>query len=78
MHPRPTDRQPPRQLATPTPRRSSLLRDIGVVVVIKLLVLTALWWTFVRDQHIEVQADQPALPWMATTAPSAESQPHDQ
>jgi hypothetical protein len=37
-----------------------LLRDIGVVLVIKLLVLAALWWAFIRDQRVEVQADQPA------------------
>jgi hypothetical protein len=74
MRLRPTARSPD----TPAPRRSSLLRDIGVVVVIKLLVLTALWWNFVRDQRVEVQADQPALPWMATDTPSAESKPHDQ
>ena len=54
-------------------RRSHLLRDIGVVLVVKLLVLTALWWAFVRDQRVEVQADQPALPWLAADTPSAES-----
>jgi hypothetical protein len=36
----------------PTPRRSHLLRDIGVVLVIKLLVLAALWWAFIRDQRV--------------------------
>lgn len=70
----PTPHQPTRQ----APRRSTLLRDIGVVLVLKLVVLSALWWSFVRDQRVEVQADQPALPWMATATPSAESQPHDQ
>ena len=57
----------------PTPRRSHLLRDIGVVLAIKLLVLAALWWAFIRDQRVEVQADQPALPWLAADTPSAES-----
>ena len=60
------------------PRHSFLLRDIGVVLVVKLLVLTALWWAFVRDQRVEVQADQPALPWLAADAPSAERKPHGQ
>lgn len=59
--------------AATAPRRSHLLRDIGVVLVVKLLVLAALWWFFVRDQRVEVQADQPALPWLAPATPSAES-----
>ncbi len=59
--------------AATAPRRSHLLRDIGVVLVVKLLVLAVLWWAFVRDQRIEVQADQPALPWLAPATPSAES-----
>lgn len=64
---------PTQPTTLPTPRRSHLLRDIGVVLVIKLLVLAALWWAFVRDQRVEVQADQPALPWLAADTPSAES-----
>lgn len=59
--------------AATAPRRSHLPRDIGVVLVVKLLVLAALWWFFVRDQRVEVQADQPALPWLAPATPSAES-----
>lgn len=59
--------------AATAPRRSHLLRDIGVVLVVKLLVMAALWWAFVRDQRVEVQADQPALPWLAPATPSAES-----
>ena len=65
---------PPTVPAAPAAaRRSHLLRDIGVVLVVKLLVLTALWWAFVRDQRVEVQADQPALPWLSADTPSAES-----
>ncbi|HEX5784370.1 MAG TPA: hypothetical protein VFY35_06545 [Burkholderiaceae bacterium] len=62
----------------PWHRSPSLLRHIGVVLVVKLLVLTALWWAFVRDQRVQVQADQPALPWLSTDAPSAERNPHGQ
>ena len=69
---------PARPTHHPATRRSPLLRDIGVVLVIKLLVLTVLWWAFVRDQRVEVQADQPALPWLSADTPSAESKPHDQ
>ena len=65
---------PPTVPAAPAAaRRSHLLRDIGVVLVVKLLVLAALWWFFVRDQRVEVQADQPALPWLSADTPSAES-----
>ena len=65
---------PPTAPAAPAAaRRSHLLRDIGVVLVVKLLVLAALWWAFVRDQRVEVQADQPALPWLSADTPSAES-----
>ena len=67
-----------RQPHHPAPRRSSLLRDIGVVLVVKLLVLTALWWAFVRDQRVEVQAEQPALPWLAADAPSVKRNLHGQ
>jgi hypothetical protein len=49
-----------------------------VVLVVKLLVLTALWWAFVRDQRVQVQADQPALPWLSADTPSAERKPHGQ
>lgn len=68
-HPTP---RPPRH------RSPTLLRHLGVVLVVKLLVLTALWWAFVRDQRVQVQADQPALPWLSADTPSAERKPHGQ
>lgn len=71
-------RHTPRLPTPAAPRRRSLLRDVGWVLVLKLLVLTALWWAFVRDQRVEVQADSPALPWLAADAPSAERKPHGQ
>lgn len=33
-----------------------LLRHLVVAVVIKLIVLTALWWLFVRDTRVTVDA----------------------
>ncbi len=32
----------------------SLVRKLAVVLVIKLAVLMALWWFFVREQHVAV------------------------
>ena len=31
-----------------------LVRDITFVIVIKLAVLFALWWAFIREQRVEV------------------------
>ena len=40
---------------TPADRR--LLRHLIIAVLIKILVLTALWWMFVRDERIDVDGD---------------------
>ena len=36
----------------PTDRR--LVREITLVIVLKLILITALWWTFIRDAKVEV------------------------
>ncbi|HYR25915.1 MAG TPA: hypothetical protein VEQ09_08790 [Aquabacterium sp.] len=41
---------------TPVERR--LLRHLVLAVMLKLLVLTALWWVFVRDARVSVDVDQ--------------------
>lgn len=33
-----------------------LLRNLALAILIKLLLLTALWWMFVRDQRVQVDA----------------------
>lgn len=38
----------------------TLLRKLAVVLVIKLAVLTALWWGFVREQRVPVDTDSAA------------------
>lgn len=38
-----------------------LLRKLSTVLVIKLVVLLALWWGFVRDQRVPVDTDGAAL-----------------
>jgi hypothetical protein len=35
----------------------SLLRHLSLVVLLKLAVLAALWWVFVRDQRVDVDSD---------------------
>ncbi len=36
----------------PTDRR--LVREITLVIVLKLILITALWWAFVRDAKVPV------------------------
>ena len=40
---------------TPADRR--LLRQLIIAVLIKIIVLTVLWWAFVRDERIKVDGD---------------------
>ncbi|MCI4431553.1 MAG: hypothetical protein JHC40_20590 [Burkholderiales bacterium] len=37
-----------------------LLRHLVIAVTVKLALLTALWWLFVRDDRVHVDADQTA------------------
>ena len=45
-----------------------LLRELVVVVVLKLIVLVALWFAFVRDQRVSVDAASVAA---VVTSPAA-------
>lgn len=38
------------------PADQLLLKRLGVVLVIKLVLLFGLWWAFVRDQRVTVDA----------------------
>ena len=38
----------------------TLVRKLATVLVIKLAVLVALWWGFVRDQRVPVDVDAAA------------------
>jgi hypothetical protein len=42
-------------------RDRTLVRKLAVVLVIKLAVLTGLWWGFVRDQRVPVDTDSAAM-----------------
>lgn len=37
-----------------------LVRHLVTAVLVKLVLLTALWWLFVRDVGVQVDADQMA------------------
>lgn len=39
------------------PLDKSLVRKLAVVLLIKLAVLAALWWVFVRDQRVAVNSE---------------------
>lgn len=42
-----------------------LVKKLAVVLVIKLAVLLALWWGFVRDQRVVVDGDDVAAQILA-------------
>jgi hypothetical protein len=35
-----------------------LARHLAIAVLLKLLALTALWWLFIREARVEVDADR--------------------
>ena len=39
----------------------SLTRKLAIALAIKLLVLTGLWWGFVREQRVPVDTDIAAM-----------------
>ena len=45
-----------------------LLRHLVIAVVLKLVVLTALWWAFVRDERVSIDVERAAAHLGATTA----------
>lgn len=57
-----------------------LLRDLVVVVVLKLIVLFALWFAFVRDQRVSVDAGRVAavVTSPASNLRSSQGEAHDQ
>ncbi|WP_198139526.1 cytochrome oxidase putative small subunit CydP [Ralstonia sp. A12] len=43
-----------------SPNDRRLVRHLLIVVTIKVAVLGALWWTFVRDHQVPVDAERAA------------------
>jgi len=54
-------------------RDRHLLRKLAAVLLLKLLVLTALWWGFVRDQRVPVDAARAALQVLGDPGPDVHS-----
>lgn len=52
------------------PQDKTLVRKLALALVIKLAVLTALWWGFVRDQHVAVDDKSVATQFMDRGAES--------
>ena len=46
------------------PLGKTLVRKLAIVLVLKLAVLVALWWGFVREQHISVDGDSVAAQFL--------------
>lgn len=51
-----------------TPQDKTLVRKLAVVLLLKLLVLLALWWIFVREQRVAVDADAAATQLLGVQA----------
>ena len=45
-----------------------LLGHLVIAVAVKLVILTALWWVFVRDNQVTVDAEQSARQLGLTSA----------
>ena len=51
---------------------TTLLKKLALVLLLKLLVLTVLWWVFVRDQQVAVDGNRAAAQLLHPAAPVAE------
>jgi hypothetical protein len=43
----------------------TLVKKLVVVLVIKLVALVALWWFFVREQHVQVDSNSVTTQFLA-------------
>ncbi len=53
----------------------TLLRKLALVLVIKLAILLALWWVFVREQGVAVDASGVAAQFLPPAKPSTQGPP---
>jgi hypothetical protein len=42
------------------PAQDRLVRHLAFAIALKLVVLTALWWAFVRDERVSVDVERTA------------------
>jgi len=54
------------------PIEKTLTKKLAVVLVLKLVVLLALWWGFVREQRVTLDADRVAAQFLQPIATPAE------
>jgi hypothetical protein len=50
----------------------TLVKKLAVVVMIKLAVLMALWWVFVREKHFAVDGNSVAAQFLAPVSATAQ------
>jgi len=56
----------------------TLVRQLAWAIVIKLLLLTAIWWAFLADQKVKVDAEQASSHLLLRpTTESSKEQGHD-
>lgn len=51
-------------------RDREIRREIVLVILLKLLALTALWWCFVRDARVTVDTEEAALRFAVLAPPN--------
>ena len=57
------------------PDGSRLVRHLSVAVALKLAVLAALWWVFIRDQAVDADSEQTASHFAISAAPAVPAVP---
>jgi hypothetical protein len=57
------------------PLDKTLVRKLAVVLLLKLAVLVALWWGFVRDERVTVDPSRVAAQFLQRTPISAKGLP---
>jgi hypothetical protein len=57
------------------PDGSRLLRHLSVAVVLKLAVLAALWWVFIRGQSVDAGSEQTASHFALPASPASPAAP---
>ena len=54
-----------------TPLDRALLRRLGIALMLKLAILTAIWWAFVRHHAVDIQANGVAERFLGTPVVTA-------
>lgn len=57
------------------PLDKTLVRKLAVVLLLKLAVLVALWWGFVRDERVTLDPSRVATQFLQSTPISAKGLP---